>query len=128
MGERGPMYRLVITRGDTLDGYLRVFDGIKANGLKDLTGYTGRMHVRTEPDSPDVLLSLFVECGTFTPTDSRSGEPVECNVHFAATAYQTANLPSDMGLCVFDIELTDPFGHPWTVVRGYAVLEKDVSR
>ena len=126
MGEQGTMYRLIIDRGDTLTGYLRVFDGVKANGLKDLTGYTGRMHVRTDPDSADVQLSLLVECGTFTPTD-KSGTVVECNVKFEATAYQTGSLP-DFGLGGFDLELTDPFGHPWTVVRGYAMLRKDYSR
>ena len=70
---------------------------------------------------------LFIELGTFTPTDSRTGLPVECNVHFGATATQTAAL-TDWGLGVFDIELTDAFGHPWTVVSGYAELDKDVSR
>lgn len=126
MGEQGTRYRLTIKRGDTLDGYLRVYDGVKANGLKDLTDYTGRMHLRSEADSATVLLDFFVEVGTFAQTD-RYGNAVTCNVHFAATAYQTGSLP-DFGLGVFDIELTDPFGHPWTVVDGYAVLDKDVTR
>lgn len=128
MGERKTLHRLTIDRGDPLDIYLRVWDGPRGNGmLKGLTGYTGRMHIRPDADSDIILLAPLVTCGTFVQMDSRTGAAVTCNVHVSATAAQTAGLP-DWGMGVFDIELIDTFGHPWTIVPGIALLRKDVTR
>ena len=120
-------YKLRITRGDTFDLWTAVYDGPKANGLKDLTGYTGRMHLRETPNSPEILLSFFVEVGSFAPIRKDTGQPWPCNVHIAATAYQTGKLPT-FGLGTWDLELTDGFGHPWTTLKGVAELDEDTTR
>lgn len=125
MGEQGPKYLMTITRGDSYSGYFAIYDGVKANGLKDLSGYTGLMQVRATPDSA-VVLDFYVEVGTFSPTNI-NGDVVPCNVFFEATHTQTAAL-EDWGLGVWDLQLTDPYGHPWTVRDGFAVLKKDTSR
>lgn len=126
MGERDVMYRLEIQRGDPLDLYLRVWDGRRSLGvLKNLTGYTGKMQVRPDWDSATVLLEPVVEIGSFAQTD-RDGNPVTCNVHIGATDTQTTGL--GFAQAVFDIQLTDAFGRPWTIARGIAVLAKDATR
>lgn len=129
MGERDVFWRLEIMRGDPLDIYLRVFEGNKALGnLKDLTGYTGRMQVRPDWDSETVLLEPVVEIGTFAQVD-RNGNAVTCNVHAGATAEMVAkDTMPDFSQAVFDIQLTDAFGRPWTIARGIAVLAKDATR
>lgn len=126
MGEQGPKYRLTIKRGDPCSGYFAIYDGVKANGLKDLTGYTGKMQVRATEDSETIALEFFVEIGAFSPTKI-DGTVYPCNVRYEATHTQTAAL-KNWGLGVWDLQITDPFGRPWTTRDGVAVLEKDVSR
>ena len=87
--------------------------------LFDLTGYTARMQIRTEIDSPDVVISLTTQNGRIT----LGGEAG--TITLVILAADTANITSDG---VYDIEIIDGQNRVFRVLKGKIRLEPEVTR
>ncbi|MBQ6343405.1 MAG: hypothetical protein IJI41_09800 [Anaerolineaceae bacterium] len=87
-------YDFEVMRGATFSRALC----LKKNGVPlDLTGWTGKAQVRTEPESPTLTCEMTLEV-----------EPVEGKVRMVIPAEVTGKIP--MGFYAWDIRLTDSGG------------------
>jgi len=88
------------------------------------SGYTGRMMIRADYDSP-VLLDCTTTNGRIE-VGIQGTAPYQRNIAITLTAATTAAL-SDWGLGVWDLELTDSTGHVFRVYFGRAALNRQVT-
>lgn len=84
------------------------------------TGFTARMSVRADYDSP-VLLSCTTENGRL-----QVGDPA-WTVKITLTNAVTAALNFD-GIALWDLELIDTFAHVTRAYHGRVAIEREVSR
>lgn len=91
----------------------------------DTSGYTGRMMIRADYDSP-VLLDCSTANGRIE-VGIQGTAPNQRNIAITLTAAATAALV-DWGVGVWDIELTDATGHVVRVCGGQAALSREVTR
>lgn len=86
----------------------------------DLTGCTARMQVRSEVESPDVLIELTTENGRITLGG------VDGTVDLLISAADTAAIDWDGG--VFDLEIVHPGGQVTRLAEGSVSVSPEVTR
>jgi hypothetical protein len=108
-----------IIRGDTLDA---VFEFFNENGtVKTLTGYGAIMQVRSDAESPTVILEASTAAGTLV-VDGEAG-----TITMAVSAIVTAALTP--GRYVYDLQTTAPDGNVTTEITQRAcTVAADVTR
>jgi hypothetical protein len=95
----------------------------------DTTGYTAQMFVRKDHDSP-ILLSLTTANGRITTGLLNVGGQqwsMLLHVTAAATARTTAPALDSLGLGVYDLELTDPYGVVTRVYDGRISIRREAT-
>jgi len=109
-------YDMVCEQGATFSRTLTVKD---SNGdARDLSSYTGRMHVRRTTGSSTTIIELTTANGRMSTNSS--GEIV-----LSISATDTAAL-TDGG--VYDLEIEDSEGNVERVVEGIFTLDLEVTR
>ena len=88
--------------------------------LVDLTGCTARMQVRSEVESPTVLLNLTTENGGIT-LGGLAG-----TINLFISDADTSAIDWDDG--VFDIEIAFPNGHVYRMAYGRISVSPEVTR
>ncbi|MEG2265730.1 MAG: hypothetical protein RSA84_09370 [Acinetobacter sp.] len=110
-------FRIKIDQGAT---YRKPFTW-KAGGVPvDLTGYTARMHIRTEIDSDIVLHELTTE------NDGIQINPLlgEISIHIPHGITSAFNFET----AVYDLELVDPTDEVIRFIEGDVLLSREVTR
>ncbi len=86
----------------------------------DLSGYTARMQVRSEVESPTVLLSMTTENGGITLGGAAG------TIDLYVSAEQTAAITWEGG--VWDLEIVYPSGEVTRLAQGSMSVSKEVTR
>ncbi len=117
---------ILIEQGATFQWALRLLDGVGANApALDLSGYQLRMHIRSEIDSPIVLVSLSSAAGggiTILPQAGVDRGWLEIVIEAAATAALSFEE------AVYDLELLEPNGYVDRIFKGAVSLSREVTR
>lgn len=97
--------------------------GWVAGDYRDLTGWTVLSQIRQTTEDATILL-------TFTPTLGDQSDLVNGRgaVLLKLTGVQTAGLARTLTSAVYDVQLTDAAGDPWTYIAGAVAFVKDTSR
>jgi hypothetical protein len=112
---------LVIEQGATFVHQLQLRDGPDIySPIKDLTGYTARIQLRSDINSPDVILELTTENGRI------SISPLEGKIQLRLGAAETSAL--EFAKAVYDMEVSSPLGIVTRVVQGNFSLSRQVTR
>ena len=85
----------------------------------DLTDFTARMHMRMEIDSDEIMAELTTENGRIV----LGGEDGTVTLTLTADVTETFD---DEG--VYDLELIDPDGRVYRLLRGKVRVELEVTR
>ena len=109
--EQGATFTHSLVRRDGLDIY---------SPVKDLTGYSARIHLRSDVSSTDVLLELNTTNGRIVIT------PATGSIELKLSAEETALL--DFTKAVYDMEVRSPSGIVTRIVQGAFSLSKRVTR
>lgn len=110
-------YNIIIDQGAHFERLITVRD---ADGeLLDFTGWTARMHIRTELDSPDIMCELTTENGRITLGGAAG------TITLTLTADITEDF-DDEG--VYDLELVDTYGKVYRLLKGKVKVELEVTR
>lgn len=111
------------------DDWTRMFEPVYDNAgvgtALDMTGWTGRMHVREAPDGPILAEASSANGQVTTGPQSGSGRTWQLLVYL--TAAQTAALPAGF-IGQYDIELTKPDGKIQSFYYGSFCCEGDVTK
>lgn len=86
----------------------------------DLTGYTGRMQIRSDISSPDIIKDLTTENGGITLGG------VDGKIMLYISALDTATF--DFESAVYDIELIAANGDVIRILEGEVTLSPEVTR
>lgn len=86
----------------------------------DLTGYSGKLQVRRNYDSP-VLLELLSGAGEIVFDDTAPN----ITVSFSAAKTEAMGVYEDM---IYDLEITSPAGLVTRVIKGSFSLDRQVTR
>ena len=117
---------ILIEQGATFEWGLRLLDGTGANApAMDLSGLLLRMHIRSEVDSPVILVSLSTAAGggiTILPQTGLTLGWLEIVIEAAATAALAFEA------AVYDLELVQTNGRVIRVVQGAVSLSREVTR
>lgn len=89
----------------------------------DTTGYTGRFTIRNTENGP-ILLQGSTSDGRLTVGGGHAFIMTLPGSVTSRTANPTLNT---LGLGVWDIELTDPYGHTIRPYRGRVALDREVT-
>lgn len=119
-----------IDAGGDWETILQFCDGVQVEGTDkygspiDLTGYSGRMQVREEKDSPTALATISTAGG------GMEIEPLTGKVALIFTNSQTTALASDNNdhKRVFDVELTSSNGKVLPLAYGDINVRANVTR
>ena len=112
---------LVIEQGATFTHQLQLRDGPDIySPVKDLTGYTARIQLRSDINSPDVILELTTENGRIALS------PLEGKIQLKLSATETSAL--DFAKAVYDMEVSSPTGDVTRVIQGNFSLSRQVTR
>ena len=98
---------------------LKAGPGATAPAL-DLTGYSARMHIRTEIAAADPLIALTSANGRITLT------PAEGRIDLRLSATDTAALTFERA--VYDLEIESAGGEVTRVLQGFVSLNLQVTR
>lgn len=116
------VYRINCEQGATFTRSLTLYNPT-INGVPgepvDLTGYSARMQVRPEVDSPDVLVELTTENGYIT-----LGGPLG-TMDLYIPADVTKNIDSDGR---YDLKIYNTVGAVYRVIKGPFVVDPEVTR
>lgn len=110
-------YNIIIDQGAHFERLITVRDA--NDELLDLTGWTARMQMRTELDSPDVMCELTTENGRI----QLGGEAG--TILLTLTADITEDF-DDEG--VYDLELIDTYDRVYRLLKGKIKVELEVTR
>lgn len=109
------IHHIVLERGvDWADGRFRYNAGTP-QVIADLTGYSGRMRIRTSTDTDVELLARTTANGGMT----LGGALGTVIVNLPGTQI-SSSLP--VGTYVYDIIITSGGGVPYEIVKGYCVV------
>jgi hypothetical protein len=109
-------YSFVIEAGATFNLDFTMYSG----GSKwDLTGYSARMDIRVDIDSPTALISLDTDGNGITLGGSTGLVEIEID------ATTTEDFPA--GRYVYDFELEDDNGTVWRVIQGCVQVRAEVT-
>lgn len=86
----------------------------------DLTGCSARMQVRSQVDSPNVLLALHTDDGSLTLGGAAG--TVDMDLGNAATAAIT------WPAAVYDLEIVFPSGQVRRLLKGQVAVDREVTR
>jgi len=118
---------ITIEQGATFRRTLFVKQGTGENApAADLTGFSARMQIRTEIESPNVLIELTTQNGrmTITPRDNQNN--LIARIDLFIDADDTAALNFESGY--HDIELVSAADEVTRLVQGKARLSNEVTR
>jgi hypothetical protein len=87
--------------------------------LVDLTGGTGRLHVRSKYGATDKLIELTTENGGMELGDDGS-------IELCMSAEDTAGLNFSRG--VYDLDIVPPAGEPYKIINDTVFLKREVTR
>ena len=93
---------------------------VEYNKPVDIAGYSGRLQIRKNISSEDVLLSIDSETGGIIIDE------VNCTITINLLPAQTKEL--DFSRAVYSLEIESPEGEVYTVISGYVQLTKEVTR
>lgn len=110
---------LVIEKGATYRKLFQLKD--KSKVPIDLTGYIGRMHIRTSAASSTILLELTTENGRMTIT------PLEGKVELYISKTDTTAITTK-GNAVYDLELESSGGEVLKMIRGTISFIEEITR
>lgn len=119
-----------ITQGADWGRYIALYFPDPDDGLEklwDTTGFTGTMTIRADYDSPAILPGgnpITTANGRLVTGFQGPGNAYCLSIHLTAAA--TRGL-SDWGLGVWDLTVTDPYGHVTRVYEGRVALSRKVS-
>ena len=109
--------RLDINQGETFrKPFVWKSGGVPVN----LTGYTARMQIRSDVDSPTIITSLTTENGGITVGNTDGAFALYIS------AADTALLNFDQG--VYDVELVSASGDVRRIIQGDVYLSPEVTR
>ena len=106
--EQGATWRTVLTLTD-------------ADGVIDLTGYTARMQIRQEIDSPTPLYSLSTDPGGGITIDGPAGQ-------ITLTIDDETSTGWAWRYGVYDLELVSPGGDVDRLLKGEVDVDREVTR
>lgn len=106
-------YNFTLDQGSTFSRQLTVQDN---NTAMDLTGYTGRMQMRSTHDSDTIALSF-----TVTVANAEQGK-----LNITASATTTAALTE--GIYVYDLEIESSAGTVTRLMEGNITVTPEVTR
>jgi hypothetical protein len=109
---------LIIEKGADLDTEFVYKD--PAGVPYDLTGYTARMHVRSEVGSDTVALDMTTENGYIELGDAAG------TITFAVPGAITGDITIESG--VYDLELIAPSGAIKRILKGNVKIDPNVTR
>lgn len=111
------VYNITCEQGST---FTRTFSIQNPDGtVYDLDGYSARMHIRRDYDSPTPMFQATMANGCIT-MNTVFGE-----IHVDLSAEQTASITRDG---VYDLEIFNSDGIVYKVVKGRFLLDKEVTR
>lgn len=97
------------------------------DAIKDVTGYTARMHIRAALEAPDELVELTTENGRITLGLVEETLGVAAyNVLLEIEDTVTATMP--VGSHFYDIEMIGPSGDVSTFLFGKVKVRRNVTR
>lgn len=111
-------YKLKLEQGATLR---KPFTWKAAGVPVDLTGWTGRMQIRPEIDSAEVLAELTTENGGILIDAPTSGT-------FVLYLDDAATAALDFEQAAYDVELQAPSGDVTRIMQGVVTLSREVTR
>ena len=109
-------FKIKLEQGAT---YRRPFKWKSGGVLVDMTGYTGRMHIRPDIDSSNIIATLTTENGGITIFPSGTFTLFISDADTALLDFEEA---------VYDIELIAPNGDVTRILEGIATLSREVTR
>lgn len=110
-------YNLIIDQGAHFERQLTVSN--PDGSLFDLDGFHARMHIRTEIDAEEVMCELTTENGRIVI------EPESAIIRLMIESEVTEAF-DDEG--VYDLELIDPDGKVYRLLKGKVKVELEVTR
>lgn len=100
----------------------RLLTGVAPNRVPvDLTGYTGRCHIRLKASSPEFLVDMSSANGGFVLVGAADGT-------FALVLSADVTAALTFKTAVYDIELAAPDGVVSRVLQGTVTLSHEVTR
>jgi hypothetical protein len=112
------IYTITIEQGSTFSLPLTWKDAL--GSLVNLTGYTARLYVREEVESPAPFITLTTENGGITLGGAAG------TITLLMSATTTAALAQTKG--VYDLELISGSGVVTRLLEGIVVIRKEVTR
>ena len=112
-------YDMTIYQGASFDRTFTWQVGDPA-ALVNLTGYTGRMHVRSTVGAPATIVELTTSNGRMTLGGAAG------TIALVLTATETAALPA--GQYVYDMEMVSSGGEVTRLLEGRATVSAEVTR
>lgn len=113
------LYNIVADQGATYQCTVVYKDAAK--NVHDVTGYTARMHVRTEVEDPTTVLVLTTENGRITVGGA------DGRFDLTVSATDMTNVPA--GKYVYDLEVIAPVtGVVDRLIQGNFVVRSEVTR
>jgi hypothetical protein len=106
-------YNFTLEQGSTFSRRLTVQEN---NSALDLTGYTGRMQMRSTHDSDTIILSF-----TVTVSDASSGQ-------LTTTASATTTASITPGIYVYDLEIESSASTVTRLMQGNITVTPEVTR
>jgi len=106
-------YNFTLDQGSTFSRQLTVEDN---NTAMDLSGYTGRMQMRSTHDSDTIALSF-----TVTVANAAQGK-----LNISASATSTASITE--GIYVYDLEIESSAGTVTRLMEGNITVTPEVTR
>jgi len=106
-------YNFTLDQGSTFSRQLTVEDN---NTAMDLSGYTGRMQMRSTHDSSTIALSF-----TVTIANAAAGK-----LNISASATSTAGITE--GIYVYDLEIESSAGTVTRLMEGNITVTPEVTR
>lgn len=87
----------------------------------DITGYTGKMQLRSLPEDTTVALTLSTANGAIVITGATG------TINITATSAQTGSV--DEGIYYYDVEITDTLTNEVTrIIQGQITVSAEVTR
>ena len=120
-------YNISIWQGDTFTLTLNVKE---SNSVKDLTGYTARMHIRSAYDSATIIESLTTSNGEITITAGSGTVALELSAtRTAAIAInRSSGQKPPRDTFVYDLELVDGDQKVSKLIYGDVIVYGEVTR
>lgn len=110
---------LVIEKGETYRKLFQLKDSARVP--IDLSGYTGRMHIRNKASSTTTILELTTENSRMAIT------PLEGKVQLYISKTDTSGI-TELGNAVYDLELESSSGEVLKMIRGTVSFIEEITR